>query len=225
MRALGYRTVDMLVDRLSDASIPALRRATPEEMRARISGSPPAAAQPFDELLRRLGEDVLSFTSRGEHPGFFAFVPFAGTWPGALGDFIASACNVYAGSWMEAAGPTQLELQVLDWFRDWLGLPERAGGTLLSGGSAANMTALAVARESVVGAMNDRLVAYVSDQAHSSLARGGRVLGFRPDQVRVLPAGSDSRLSAATLRRAVEADERAGRLPFFVSAIGGATTT
>jgi glutamate/tyrosine decarboxylase-like PLP-dependent enzyme len=148
------------------------------------------------------------FTSRGDHPGFFAFVPFAGTWPGALGDFIASACNVYAGSWMEAAGPTQLELEVLEWFRGWLGLPESAGGTLLSGGSAANMTALAVARESVVGAMNERLVAYVSDQAHSSLARGARILGFRPDQVRVLPVDDDCRLAPETLRRAVEADAR-----------------
>jgi glutamate/tyrosine decarboxylase-like PLP-dependent enzyme len=225
MRRLGYRTVDMLVDRLLDESAPPLRRATPEEMRARICGPPPTKPQPFDELLRRLGEDVLPFTSRGDHPGFFAFVPFAGTWPGALGDFIASACNLYAGSWMEAAGPTQLELQVVDWFRDWLGLPESAGGTLLSGGSAANMTALAVARESVVGAMNDRLVAYVSDQAHSSLARGGRVLGFRPDQVRVLPVGADCRLSPDALRRAIEADVRAGRMPFFVSANAGATNT
>ena len=225
MRRLGYRTVDMLVERLVDGSAPPLTRATPEEMRARLSGPPPTEAQPFDELLRRLDEDVLPFTSRGDHPGFFAFVPFAGTWPGALGDFIASACNVYAGSWMEAAGPTQLELQVLDWFRDWLGLPETAGGTLLSGGSAANMTALAVARESVVGAMNERLVAYVSDQAHSSLARGARVLGFRPDQVRVLPVADDCRLEPETLRRAIEADASAGRMPFFLSANAGATNT
>jgi aromatic-L-amino-acid decarboxylase len=225
MRELGYRTVDMLVERLLDETVPPLRRASPAEMRERLHVPPPAKAQPFDELLRRLDEDVLPFTSRGEHPAFLAFVPFAGTWPGALGDFIASACNIYAGSWMEAAGPTQLELEVLEWFRDWIGLPHGAGGTLLSGGSAANMTALACARESTVGAMNERLVAYVSDQAHSSLARGARVLGFRPDQIRVLPSGSDGRLSAATLQRAVEADERAGRLPFFVSANAGATNT
>ena len=225
MRRLGYRTVDMLVERLLDESTPPLRRATPEEMRARISGPPPAEPQPFDELLSRLGEDVLPFTSRGDHPGFFAFVPFASTWPAALGDFIAAACNVYAGSWMEAAGPTQLELQVLDWFRGWIGLPETAGGTLLSGGSAANMTALAVARESVVGAMSDRLVAYVSDQSHSSLARGGRVLGFRPDQVRVLPVDASLGIHASTLKHAIDADRRAGRIPFFASANGGATNT
>ena len=195
MRELGYRTVDMLVERLLDDSVPPLRRATPAEMRARISGPPPAEPQPFDELLRRLGEDVLPFTSRGEHPGLLRVRPVRGTWPGALGDFIASACNVYAGSWMEAAGPTQLELQVLDWFRGWIGLPETAGGTLLSGGSAANMTALAC-RARVRRRRDERPARRVRlDQAHSSLARGGRILGFRPDQIRVLPVGADSRLS------------------------------
>ena len=225
MRELGYRTVDMLVDRLLDESAPPLRRATPAEMRARLGGPPPDGPEPFDELLRRLDQDVLPFTSRGEHPGFFAFVPFAGTWPGALGDFIASACNVYAGSWMEAAGPTQLELNVLEWFRQWMGLPESAGGTLLTGGSTANMTALACARETLVGAMSDRIVGYVSDQAHSSLARGARILGFRPDQIRVLPGGRDLRLAPETVLRAVEADSRAGRIPFFLSANAGATNT
>jgi aromatic-L-amino-acid decarboxylase len=225
MRQLGYRTVDMLVERLLDDSVPPLRRASPAEMRSRLWEPPPDGPEPFDELLQRLSDDVLPFTSRGDHPAFFAFVPFAGTWPGALGDFIASACNIYAGSWMEAAGPTQLELVVLDWFRAWVGLPESAGGTLVSGGSAANMTALACAREARIGAMNDRIVAYVSDQAHSSLARGARILGFRPDQMRVLPAAADGRLAPETLRRAIEADERSGRTPFFVSASAGATNT
>src|SRR5438034_477562 len=123
MRELGYRTVDMLVEHVLDASAPPLRRATPAEMRARLSGPPPSGPVPFDELLRRLTDDVLPFMSRGDHPRFFAFVPLAGTWTAALGDFIAGACNVYAGSWMESAGPTKLELEVLEWFREWVGLP------------------------------------------------------------------------------------------------------
>src|SRR5690348_8469945 len=86
MRELGYRTVDRLVGRLTDPSVPPLRRATPAEMRARLSTPPPAGPEPFGELLERLFSDVLPFTSRGDHPGFFAFVPFAGTWPAALGD-------------------------------------------------------------------------------------------------------------------------------------------
>ena len=64
------------------------------------------------------------------------------------------------------------------------------------------MTALACAREALLGPMDDRVVAYVSDQAHSSLARAARLLGFRPDQLRVLPAGEDLRLARAHAGRA-----------------------
>ncbi|MEY2440615.1 MAG: aromatic-L-amino-acid/L-tryptophan decarboxylase [bacterium] len=225
MRAYGYRTVDMLVERLSDASIPPLRRASPAEMRRRLAGPPPAAGLPYEQILEQLERDVLPFTSRGDHPGFMAFVPFCGTWPGALGDFIASACNIYAGSWMEAAGPTQLELEVLGWFKHWIGFPEEAGGVLVGGGSAANLTAMACAREALAGQMSDDLVGYVSDQAHSSVARAARVLGFKPAQLRVLPSDSDYRLDPRVLAAAMDADLRAGRRPLFVSASAGATNT
>ena len=60
-----------------------------------------------------------------DHPGTSRFVPGSGTWPGALGDLIASALNVYAGAWMESSGPSQVELQVLDWFKDVDRLPGR----------------------------------------------------------------------------------------------------
>jgi glutamate/tyrosine decarboxylase-like PLP-dependent enzyme len=225
MRRLGYRAVDMLVDRLSDDSIPPLRRATPDEMAARLGGPAPDEPQDWDEILRRLDEDVLPFMSRGDHPGFFAYVPFSGTWPGALGDLIASATNVYAGSWMEAAGPSQLELEVLDWFKDWIGYPSEAAGILLSGGSAANLTALACARETLVGSMSDDLVVYVSDQAHSSVARAARSLGFRQNQVRVIPSDDELKMRVDLLESAMDADLRRGSRPLFVTGSGGATNS
>jgi glutamate/tyrosine decarboxylase-like PLP-dependent enzyme len=225
MRALGYQVVDLLVERLNDPGIPALKRATAPEMAKRIAGPPPATPQEFGAVLQRLQDDVLPYMNRADHPRFFAFIPSCQTFPGALGDFIASALNVYVGSWMEAAGPSQVELTVIDWFKDWMGYPEQAAGLLVSGGSAANMTALACAREALIGAMSDRAVAYVSDQAHSSLARAARLLGFRPDQLRVLPAGTDLRLAPDALAHAIEADGAAGRAPLFASVSGGATNT
>jgi aromatic-L-amino-acid decarboxylase len=225
MRRMGYQTVDALVERLTDPSIPPIRRATPEEMAARLPGGPPAAPEAFEQLLARLEQDVLPFMSWTGHPGFFAFVPSCGTWPAALADLIASACNIYAGAWMESAGPSRVELQVLRWFADWVGYPAEAAGSLVSGGSAANMTALACARETLAGAMSDRLVAYVSDQAHSSIARAARILGFRPDQVRVLPTDASFRLEPARLAAAMDADLQAGRTPLFVAATAGTTNT
>jgi aromatic-L-amino-acid/L-tryptophan decarboxylase len=223
MRELGYRTVDMLVDRLADDSTPPLRRASSAEMADRLGGPAPMEPEAFEEILTRLRDDVLAFTSRLDHPGYFAFIPSCGTWPSALGDFVASACNIFAGSWMESAGPSQVELEVLGWFKEWIGYPAEAEGSLLTGGSAANMTALACAREKLAGPMSDRLVVYLSDQSHSSLARAARVLGFRPDQVRVVPSDSSLHLRPKELAEAMNADRRAGRRPLFVAANGGAT--
>jgi selenocysteine lyase/cysteine desulfurase len=87
------------------------------------------------------------------------------------------------------------------------------------------MTALACARESLAGPIRDDLVLYVSDQAHSSIARAARILGFRPGQVRVLPADSAFQLDPATLRAAMESDVAAGRTPFLVAANAGATNS
>src|SRR6266545_1140452 len=225
MRDLGHKTVDLLVDWLEAEDAPPLRRAEPAEMRERLSGPPPDDPEPFEEILAGLARDVLPFASRVHHPRFLAFIPGSGTWPGALGDFVSSAANLYAGSWMESAGPTQVELEVLRWFCSWLGYPESASGVLVSGGSAANMTALACARERLSGAMAPELVVYLPDEAHSSLARAARILGFGPSQVRVLPVDAEHRLSPRELAAAMRADAAAGLRPLLVAANAGATNT
>jgi aromatic-L-amino-acid decarboxylase len=224
MRQLGYRTVDMLVGQLQAVPAgPALRRASPAEMHARLPAGPDGPRD-FEALLEELERDVLPFMSRCEHPGYFAFIPAAGTFPGALGDFIASALNIYAGSWMESAGPSRLELLVLDRFKEWIGYPPDAAGVLVSGGSAANMTALACAREALAKRAESGIV-YVSDQAHSSIARAARSFGMRPEQLRVLPSDRSYRMRLDALAGAMGADARAGRQPLLVVASGGSTNT
>ena len=168
---------------------------------------------------------MLPFVGHFDHPRFFGYIPGAGTWPAALGDLIAAATMIDAGSWREAAGPSALELTVLDWFRDWVDYPESAAGVLVSGGSAANLTAIACAREALIGPMSPRIVMYTGDQTHSSVARAARHLGFRPDQLRVLPTDDDFRLRPKDVIAAIDADLAADRLPFLVSANAGTTNT
>jgi aromatic-L-amino-acid/L-tryptophan decarboxylase len=225
MRRLGHAVVDMLVERMTDPEAKPIARASRDQMERRLREPPPEDGTPPDGLLRQLQDDVLPFALRMDHPRTFAYITSCGTWPGVLGDFIASGCNINSMFWRTAAGATEVELVVLDWFAQWLGYPPGAAGVLVSGGSAANLTALACAREALLGPMTDRVVAYVSDQAHSSLARAARVLGFRPDQVRVLPTDEDYRLRPEVLQQAMSADERAGRQPLFVAGAAGTTNT
>lgn len=226
MRALGYRTIDLLVDRLTGEPGPVVRGATPEELHARLATPPPEApAGSYDELLATLERDVLPFVARIAHPGYLAYIPGEGTWPGALGDLIASALNVDTCWWLGASGPSALELVTLDWLRQWVGYPEDAAGVLVSGGSAANLTAIACAREARLGAMEPAAVLYLSDQTHSSVARAARALGFAPAQVRVIPTDEQMRIRVDALRSALSADRSAGRIPLIVVANAGTTGT
>src|SRR5436309_264116 len=87
-----------------------------EELRARLLAPAPEGPRGWDELLAQLDRDVLTPMSRLAHPGYFAFIPASSTFAGALGDLIAAALDIDVGSWMSAAGPSQLELTVLEWF-------------------------------------------------------------------------------------------------------------
>ena len=223
MRRAGYATVDALVARLADPEAdPVLRRADAAGLRARLGGPPPEQPGDYGAVLSRVLSDVLPHAARTDHPGYLAFIPSFTTWPAALAELTAAAANLYCGAWMESAGPAQIELEVIDWFRRWLGLPDGTAGVLVSGGSAANLTALLVAREAAGGPSPDSVV-YVSDQAHSSVARTARAMGLRPHQVRVLPTDDRWRLLPDTVTSAVRADRAAGRIPFAVCASAGST--
>ena len=226
MREMGRAVVDMLIARIEALRDgPVLQTDTLESRSRRVSGPASSGPRDFGELLRCLDEEVLPYVGHFDHPRFFGYIPGAGTWPAALGDLIAAATMIDAGSWRESVGPTVLELSVLDWFREWVGYPDPAAGILVSGGSAANLTAIACAREALIGPMSPRIVMYTGDQTHSSVARAARHLGFRPDQLRVLRTDDTFRLRPSDVIAAIDADLAADRLPFLVSANAGTTNT
>ena len=114
---------------------------------------------------------------------------------------------------------------MLDWFKEWIGYPTGASGLLMSGGSAANLTAMACAAQHRLEGRRHEGVVYFSSHTHSSVARAARALGFTLDQLRVLPVDSRYRIRLDALERAMETDRRAGRTPFMVVANAGTTNS
>ena len=224
MRRLGYEVIDLIVHRWANLREgPAWQFGSRRELEPLLSGDPPEEGQDPEVVLRRAVDDVLPRAGRIDHPRFFAFIPSSPTWPSVLGDMLATGFNIFQGTWLESAGPSQLELVVMDWFRDWLGFPEGGGGILTSGGSAANLGALVTARE-WAGNPQDPVL-YVSDQGHSSLERAARIVGVPVENVRKIPTDAAFRLDVAQLREAVGRDRAAGRTPLCVCANAGATNT
>ena len=218
---LASRLIVERHERLPDE--PAWRGGSRAELEALMREDPPEEGRPAEEVLARAARDILPVAGRVDHPRFFAFVPSSATWPGVLADYMAAGHNVFQGTWLGASGPSQLEVVVLDWFRDWLGYPKTAGGLFTSGGSAASLDAFVAAREAA-GAP-ERPTVYMSDQSHTALSRAATIVGVRPERVRKVRSDGFFRLDVAELARMVEEDRAAGLTPIAVCANAGATNT
>src|SRR5438067_5272963 len=204
---------------------PVGRSASRREMEALLREPPPEQGRPFADVLADFQEKIVGRALSTKHPRFLAFIPGAPAYPAVLADWLCAGTNFFAGVWKEAPGPTQVEILVLDWFKELLGLPAQARGLLTSGGSEANLTALAVAREPLPYDERRRSVLYVAEHRHWSIDRALKILGFAPDQLRPVPAAADYRLRRQALMQAVAEDRAAGRRPWAVVANAGATNT
>ena len=226
LHAAGHQVMDAMLDdflRLDQRDIG--RDGTRAEMERLLREPPPEAGMDFAQLLSDFRAKVVDHSYRPNHPRFLAFIPSAPTFAAILGDCLASSANLFAGVWKEAAGAAQVEIIVLDWFKQFLGYPDSAMGLLTSGGSEANLTALVVAREKVPYEDRHRAILYASEHRHWSIDRAAKIVGLRPEQIHALPCDANYRLRMDALRDAVAADERAGRLPWLVLASAGTTNT
>ncbi len=226
MRRLGYRAIDEIVahfEQLHDK--PAIGVGTRAELEARLREPVPETPTDVEALFAQLQRDVWPFIGNIGHPRFFAFIPTPVNFVSVLADVLVSGFNPFVGTWLGGSAAAQVELVTVDWLRELCGLPESAGGQFVSGGSMANLTALAVARHiKLQDRFADALV-YFSDQTHSAVERALRVLGFASEQLRKLPSDEAYRLPLPVLQAAVATDRATGQRPFCVIANAGTTNT
>jgi aromatic-L-amino-acid decarboxylase len=227
MRELGREVMEWAVSyRLTLADLPALRRAPHASIAVKFDEPLPAGPSDPRAVLRRVIDDALPFMGRADHPRYFAFVPGPANFVGIAADMLVSAANIFAGTWLEGSGPGAIELQTISWLAQLAGMPTNAGGLFTSGGSMANLTALHAAREYKLDAADrHRAVVYCSDQTHSSIGRGLRILGFLPGQMREIETSEDFTIDLRRLDAAIAADRAAGRLPFCLISNAGTTNT
>jgi glutamate/tyrosine decarboxylase-like PLP-dependent enzyme len=226
MRAFGYLVIDAIVEHFAQLrSKNPSRKGDRAALESLLRQPPPERGTDPADVICELKEKVFRNMMHVDHPRFFAFVPSPGNFAGAMADALASGFNGFVGTWFAGSGMAEIELVTIDWLRRMCGLPATAGGLFVSGGSMANLTALAVARRAALNDDMSGAVVYYSDQTHSSVDRGLRVLGFQPAQIRKVPSDAEFRLEMAALREAVEQDRAAGRRPFCVIANAGTTNT
>jgi len=165
---------------------------------------------------------------------FLGYFGWTTTAPGILGEILTAPLNVNAMTWRTCPAATELETVVIDWLRQWLGLPDEFGGVVYDTASVGIMHALAVAREQAapstrkLGLTNrdlPRFSIYTSDQAHSAAEKSAIALGIGEENVRRVPSDNEFRMEISTLRRMIAQDRQEAFQPLAVVATVGTTSS
>ncbi|HEY4592171.1 MAG TPA: aminotransferase class I/II-fold pyridoxal phosphate-dependent enzyme [Thermoanaerobaculia bacterium] len=226
MRALVQAALDRIVARIESLpSQPVSDTRGGFEVAQSLAEPLPETGTPVAELFDLFFDRAIPPTMNTTSPGYLAYIPGGGLFHAAVADLIADSMNRYSSIYASAPALARIEMNVIDWFCQLAGYPPEARGTLTSGGSLANWTALVTARrerlpENFLGG-----VIYASDQAHHSVAKGAILAGFPEGNVREVPTDDLFRLRPDALEALIEEDRRRGLTPFLIVASAGTTNT
>jgi aromatic-L-amino-acid/L-tryptophan decarboxylase len=230
--ALSHQIVDDAVAYLRDVRDRPVWRAMPAELRARFATPLPRTPSPLADVYRTVEATVMRYPMGNVHPRFWAWYMGASNFTGALGDFLAAVQGSNLGGGDHAAA--LMDQQVVNWCKEMIGFPVAASGTLVSGGSMANLIGLLVARnvkagidvrEAGVGAMAKPLRFYGSDQLHGCHRKAMEALGLGNGALRRIATDGALRIDIAALRAAIAEDRAAGLKPACVIANAGTVNT
>ena len=194
----------------------------------------PRQGEGLDALIAELEEVIVPNSTHTAHPRFLPYVQPSPNGLSPYAEQIAATLNQNCNLWTLSPAANAVEQAVLRWFADLFGLDDRAGGIVTSGGSVANLVGLTAARDHVLGAdarerglqgMHERLIAYASEEVHSSVDKAVSILGLGTDNLRRVRTDDAFRIDVDALRGAMTADRAAGRRPFCVIASAGTVTT
>src|SRR5512136_1734782 len=232
----GKQLIDWIADYLDHPErYPVLSQVRPGEIKAQLPSAPPALPEDFGETWQDFSDIILPSITHWNNPAFFAYFGITGSMPGILGELLTAGLNVNGMLWRTSPSATELEEVVMDWLRQMVVLPDTFKGVIMDTASMSSMVAVAAAREALnlrireegMAGRSDlpRLTMYTSEQSHSSIEKGGMVLGIGQQNVRRIEVDAEFRMRPDRLAAAIEEDRQAGCLPFFACATVGTTST
>jgi aromatic-L-amino-acid decarboxylase len=230
-RLLGELLADYECDLAHRPVFPTVNR---EAMRAIRDEPLPEEGRPLEDLFQEFRKVVVPNSTQVGHPRFLPYVQPSPNGISAFAEALASALNQNCNLWTLSPAANAIEQRVISWFHELFAFPEGSGGIITSGGSMANLTALAVARDTYLGkaarkeglqGRTSPLVLYVSEEVHNSVDKAAVILGLGLDHVRHIPCDMQFRMRMNLLKEAVLRDRNEGFSPFCVVGSAGTVTT
>jgi aromatic-L-amino-acid decarboxylase len=225
LRDWGNSVMQLMADYFGELPDRAVyRHMSSREIRGRLDATLPTKGTHLDELLKVFRETVIPFSRQNAHPRMFGYVQSPGTPLAAFADLLASTLNANLTVWRSAPAPVEIERLTIDWIRQILGFNAEAGGLFVSGGSMANLAAIAAARQTKKDS-SGRLRIYASSETHFSIEKAAALLGIGRENVRHVGIDDHFRIRVEDLLAKITADLEAGYVPFCVVANAGTVNT
>jgi aromatic-L-amino-acid decarboxylase len=233
LRRFGREVADLIADHYASLDTIPITPREDRDLDALFGGPlPEEGTDPF-ALLEEVRSKVFPASFHLPAPRYFGLFNPTPTVIGVFADALASALNQNLAAWSHGPAATHIEMTVVRWLCDLAGLGPAASGTLTSGGSLANVTALKVAlneqspavRRGGVAAAEGRPAFYVSTQAHYSLDKVADLLGLGTEAIRKVPCDAAGRILPEALEARIAEDRGSGFRPFCVVGIAGTTTS
>jgi aromatic-L-amino-acid decarboxylase len=239
VKRAGYKVVDLMADYLAQLpSRPVFQPVPAEHGEALISSPLPRAGESIDEILDRFAKTIAPYPFGNGSPKFYGWVNSPPAVVGVMAEALAAAMNPSVAGGNHAA--VWVERQVLEWFKQLVGFPSDSMGLLVSGASAAAITALNVARYracsargwnvratglDAMSAGRPKLLIYKGVEGHACHQRAVELLGIGSENLRLVPTGDDLRLQPDTLDKMLAEDIAAGHVVVAVIASAGTVNT
>lgn len=232
MRQLGHQMIDDMMDLLENIGDQPVWKNIPATAKTFYGESVPLRPTSASTVYEEFKQYILPYYKGNIHPRFFAWVEGTGTPMGVLAELLAAAMNPNVGIGEHAA--MYIDKQVIDWCKQMLHYPATASGILLSGGSMANITGLAVARnhqlnknirKEGVRTVKGQMLLYCSAETHSCIQKAAELLGLGTDAVRKISVDENYRININELVNTIEADILIGHHPFCIVGNAGTVNT
>jgi len=236
-REIGHSLVDAIADFY--AHLPTASTASPllpDAMREMLGTRKlPENGTDVARVLQDFQEIFFQHSTHNGSPRFWGYITSSGAPVGALADLLAAAVNPNCGAWALSPIATEIENECIRWLSEFMGLPGKWDGIVVSGGNMANIVAFIVARKAkatwdirakgLTAPESKRFVVYGSDEMHTWISKATDICGMGTDAVRWIESDEDHRIRPDVLRKQIVADRAAGLYPFMVCGTAGSVGT
>ena len=204
------------------------------EVESWFAESLPEEGMPDDALLQKVKTHILDKATGNLGPHMYAYVTAGGTQISIIAEQLAATINQNIGKWHLAPSISEIEKRVVQWAAEMIDYPGQVGGVLVSGGSAANLAGLTVARNIFFEKLNIRknglfgvkpFTVYASKEVHGCVDKSLEQLGIGTNQLRKIKTQEDFTINLEALKQQIEQDIKDGFQPFCVVGNAGTVNT